>query len=154
MDASDRFALRLLPHLPDPLLRVGVKPLAAHSRKLAESASALCLVVAASSLHRVDLAVGQAVQAAWLALTGEGLAAQPMMSLTVLENVLESGSGEMLASLGRGRLLRLHARLRSAVPEIGSGRLAFLLRVGFAPPPTGRVGRRPVHTATVESPLP
>jgi len=153
LKAADRVALRLLPRLPLPLRRLGLKPLAAHSEKLVESSGALCLFVAGSSRDETDLAVGQALQAAWLALTAEGLAAQPMMSLVILDNVLDHGPAEMVASFGKTKLQDLRAQLLGLAPEIGSGRPAFLLRVGFAPPPTGRVGRRPVRSVTVEGPL-
>jgi hypothetical protein len=153
LSATDRIGLRLLPRLPSPLRRLGLKPLAAHSKRLVESASALCLFVATSSRAETDLAVGQAVQSAWLALTASGLAAQPMMSLVILDGVLEQGSPETVASFGKTELEDLRAELLGRAPEIGSGRPAFFLRVGFAPPPTGRVGRRPLRAVTVQTPL-
>jgi hypothetical protein len=153
LKSIDRFGLRLLPRLPLPLRRLGLKPLAAHSQMLVESAGGLCLFVAASAREEIDLAVGQAVQSAWLALTDENLSAQPMMSLVILDNVLDHGSAETVASLGKAKLEDLRAELLGLAPEIGSGRPAFLLRVGFGPPPTGRVGRLPLRSVTFESPM-
>jgi len=153
LSAKDRFGLRLLPHLPLPLRRLGLKPLASHSKKLVESSAALCLFVASSSRAETDVAVGQTVQAAWLALTIAGLSAQPMMSLVILDTVLDNGSPETVASFGKAKLEDLRAELLGLAPEIGSGRPAFLLRAGFAAPPSGRVGRRPLRSVTEEAPL-
>jgi hypothetical protein len=88
------------------------------------------------------------MQRAWLALTEEGLAAQPMMSLLVLENALEHGPPVLVAALGRDRVSALGEQLRSLVPEIGPGRPAFLLRFGYAPAPGGRTGRLPLDAVT------
>jgi hypothetical protein len=68
-----------------------------------------------------------------------------MMSLLVLENVLELGSPSLVAALGRERVAALGAEFRALVPEIGPARPAFLMRFGFARAPSGRTGRRPVH---------
>jgi hypothetical protein len=74
------------------------------------------------------------------------MAAQPMMSLPVLDNVLEQGSPALVATLGRDRLGALLERFRTLVAaELGGGRPAFLMRFGFAPPPSGRTGRRPLQ---------
>jgi hypothetical protein len=37
------------------------------------------------------------------------------------------------------------------VPEIGDRRPAFLMRFGFAPAPSGRTGRLPLHAVTAYS---
>jgi nitroreductase len=146
LSPGDRRALKLMPSLPNWLLRLAgaARLFAATARRLVESASGLCLVVAQDSAPRTDLTVGRAVQRAWLTLTAEGLAAQPMTSLAVLDNVLEHGSAELIACLGRDRLTNLLGELRKLAPEIGGGRPAFLLRFGFAPPPSGRTGRLPL----------
>ena len=93
---------------------------------------------------QTDLLVGRAMQRAWLTLTAEGLAVQPMMSLLVLENVYEHGRTTLVESLGRGTLAALRDEFRALVPEIGGWRPAFLMRFGFAPPPSGRTGRLPL----------
>jgi hypothetical protein len=145
LTAGDRIALRIMRRLPNGLLRLGGigRVFAAKARQLVESASGLCLLVAPDSAAQTDLHVGQTMQGAWLALTALGLAAQPMMSLPVLDNALEHGTPELIARLGRDRLTALATELRRLVPEIGAGRSAFLLRFGFAPPPSGRTGRLP-----------
>lgn len=144
---ADRVALRMMPRLPDWLLRIGGigRVFAAKARQLVNSASGLCLIVAMDAAAATDVLVGRCMQRAWLALTAEGLAAQPMMTLPVLENVLDNGSPDRIAALGRERLLQLRQELRTLTPEIGDGRPAFLLRFGFAPPPSGRTGRLPLE---------
>jgi hypothetical protein len=106
-------------------------------------ASGLCLVTAADNRPATDVHVGVAVQRAWLALTESGLAAQPMMSLPVLENVLEHGNEPLKAQFDRAHVERLSSRLAELVPESAGRRLAFILRFGFAAPPSGRTGRLP-----------
>jgi nitroreductase len=153
LSAADRVALRVMRRSPDWLLKLGGagRVFYAKARQLVESASGLCLVVAPDGTEGADVLVGRAMQRAWLALTGEGLAAQPMMSLLVLENVLDHGGEPLVASLGRDRLRALSAELRRLAPEVGEGRPAFLLRFGFAPPPSGRAERLPLE-AVVSAP--
>lgn len=141
---TDRQALRLMPRLPNWMLKFsgGLTVFAKKARQLIESSSGLCMVVAPDSAPATDLLVGRVMQKAWVALTDLGLAAQPMMSLPVLENVIEHGSPAIVASVGREQVEGLVAEFRSLVPELGGGRLAWLMRFGYAPPPSGRTGRR------------
>jgi nitroreductase len=147
LSAADRLLLQLLPRLPHGLLlALGTfRVMGARSKALVAGSSALCLVVAPDAEPRTDLDVGRATERAWLALTAHGLSAQPMMSLLVLENALDHG---VLAGMPREAAVAVRGRLRALAPEIGQGRPAFLMRVGFAPPPRGRVGRRPVRDVT------
>jgi hypothetical protein len=147
LSAFDRWALRAMRRAPDRWLRlVGVpRVFAAKARRLVASASGLCLVVARDDAVETDLLVGRAMQRAWLTLNAEGLAVQPMMSLLVLENVTEHGDAALVESLGRGTLADLRDDFRTQVPEIGGWRPAFLMRFGFAPAPSGRTGRLPLH---------
>jgi hypothetical protein len=140
---SQRMALKLMRRMPQWLFRLGGagKVFASQARQLVAGSSGLCLVVAPDDAEGTDLTVGRAMQRAWLALTDQGLAVQPMSSLPVLENALRNGTPELIAALNRGRVEALLAELRQRVPELGGGRLAFLLRFGYAPPPTGRTGR-------------
>jgi nitroreductase len=147
LSAVDRFALRVMKRTPDRLLKIGgaARVFEAKARGLVASASGLCLVVGPDSSEPTDVDVGRVMQRAWLALTARGMAAQPMMSLLVLENVLEHGSPTLVGALGRDRLTALFTDFRSLLPEIGGDRPAFLMRFGFAPAPSGRTGRRPVQ---------
>jgi nitroreductase len=147
LTASDRLALRVMRRMPDSLLRIGGagRVFAAKARQLVASASGLCLIVAPDRAEATDVSVGRVTESAWLALTEQGMAAQPMMSLLVLDNVLEHGSPALVAILARVRLGALLERFRTLVAaEVGGGRPAFLMRFGFAPPPSGRTGRRPL----------
>ena len=144
---ADRLALRLMTRAPDWLLQVAgaARVFAAKARRLVESASGLCLIVAPDNAPATDIAVGRVMQRAWLALTALGLAAQPMMSLPVLENALEHGDPGLIAALGRDRVTALSTAFRAGAPEIAGGRAAFLLRFGFALAPSGRTGRLPLE---------
>ncbi len=149
----ERLGLHMMRRLPGWLLRfMGCfRLMGAKARKLTESASGLCLTIAQDKSESTDLLVGRAVQRAWLALTAEKLAAQPMSSLLVLENLLDNGSAELLASLGPERVRALVDEFRNLAPEIGAGRPAFLMRFGSAPPPSGRTGRLPVRRCLANS---
>jgi hypothetical protein len=140
---------------PDWIFKLSGAPLlASGTRVLVESSSGLCVVAMPDvrSTPQVDLLVGRAMQRAWLALHAEGLAVQPMMSLLMLENIVVEGSPDLIASLGGGKLMALLNEFRVLAPEIGSGRPAFLMRFGFAPPPSGRTGRRPLSAVIGEDP--
>lgn len=149
--AGQRAAMRLMRHMPDWLLKVGggLSAFSALARKLVISASGLCAVAAPDDAAQTDVLVGRAMQRAWLALTSRGLASQPMMSLMVLDNALQYGTPALVENLGRGRLEKFRDRIRSLHPELGRSRLAFLFRIGFALPPSGRTGRLPL-AANVE----
>jgi nitroreductase len=153
LSAAARWALRVMTRAPDRLLKLGgvSRVFATKARRLVASSSGLCLIVAPDDGEVTDLLVGRAMQRAWLTLTAEGLAVQPMMSLLVLENVWEHGDPALLASLGRGKLAALRDEFRASVPEIGDRRPAFLMRFGFAPAPSGRTGRLPLHAVTAYS---
>jgi nitroreductase len=152
LSAKDRKGLKLMPWMPSWLLRLagGLRLFAETARRLITSASGLCLVVAPDRVVATDLTVGRAMQRAWLALTAEGLAVQPMMSLPVLDNALEHGTPELVASLGREKVEGLLAELRRLAPEVGDGRLAYLMRFGYAPAPSGRTGRLPLPAVVKE----
>ncbi len=142
----DALALRLMAHLPNRLLQwvhVG-HACAKQTRKLLQTASGLCLGIATDQRPQTDFAVGRAMQRAWLALTEHQMAVQPMMSLAVLENALRHGSPPEIKSWGEDRIRSLSQAWQRAVPEIGQGRTAFLLRFGMAAPPSGRTGRLPL----------
>jgi nitroreductase len=151
LSVLDRWAIRAIRRAPNRWFKLfGVSAIfAAKARKLVVSSSGLCLITAPDDREDTDLVVGQAMQQAWLAMSREGLAVQPMMSLLVLENLSENGDATMLQGLGRASLTTLRNQLRELVPEIKTSRPAFLMRFGFAPPPSGRTGRLPLNAVTV-----
>lgn len=149
MSGLDRTLLRLLPPLPPLLLKAAGTYRFAASRtgRLVRSAAGLCLGVATSDGSATDLVAGRAMQRAWLALTAAGLACQPLMALVGFQNALEP---EVEDEPGiRRRLPALGSELRAAAPEIGAGHACFLMRFGYAPPPSGRSGRRPLADVMV-----
>jgi len=151
---AQRLALRMIPKAPNWLFHFGgtLRGYEAHVRRLVESASGLCLVIAPDRSEASDLAVGRAMERAWLALTTQGLAVQPMMSLPILQNILEQGDTCAISWRARARTAALSRQLKTLLPEIGSGRAAFLMRFGYAAAPSGRSGRRDVReVATVVS---
>ena len=146
----ERTGLRVMRQAPEFLLSLGgaFRMLAAKSRELVSSASGVCIVIAPDETEATDVAVGRSMQRAWLALTAQGIAAQPMMSLPVLENALVHGAPSLRSRLGEQRVRTMAEEFRAIIPQIGRGRVAFLLRFGYAPPPSGRTGRRPLAELT------
>ena len=144
-------SLRIMTRMPDGLLKLGgvSRIFADKARHLVRSSSGLCLVVAQDGDEPTDLLVGRALQRAWLALTEARLAAQPMMSLLVLENVADRGDRDLREALGPDKLEALRAEFRSLAPEIEGRRPAWLMRFGHAPPPSGRTGRLPIASVVL-----
>lgn len=155
LSGAERFALRMVERVPSVLLKASgaISSFARRARALVESASGLCVIATEVGSPETDVVVGRAMERAWLGLTARGLAVQPMMSVAVLENVLEQGSAEVVASLGRGQTAGVIDEFRALVPEVGKGRVAAVLRFGYAPPPSGRTGRLPVQAVAVEGAL-
>jgi nitroreductase len=150
--AAELIAIRTMFRGPNWLFKLSGAPhlLGLRACKLVKSASGLCMVVApeAPPTPYMDLLVGRAMQRAWLSLHASGLAVQPMMSLVVLESLLNQGDPELMGSHGDEISRALCTEFRALIPEVGNGRPAFLMRFGFAPPPSGRTGRRPLSAVT------
>ncbi|MGE3805643.1 MAG: hypothetical protein AB7K24_13285 [Gemmataceae bacterium] len=145
----EQVVFKTLRRLPHGLVRGlgAIRKLARQSRRLVASASGLCLIVAPDEHSATDVQVGRALQRAWLALTAQGLAAQPMMSALVLENLARQGQSPS-AGVCIAAIAKLEQDLRTQLPELGGGRLAFVLRFGHAAAPSGRTGRLPWQTRT------
>lgn len=144
---ADRVALRLLRSLPPWAVRAAGIPRALRKKamELVGSSSGVCVIVAEDRTNSTDFLVGRAMQQAWLALTELGFAAQPMMSLPVLDNVREHGR----SGLVDGSQVEVFLQdLRTALPDIGQGRPAALLRFGYGSPPSGRTGRRSLDSVS------
>ncbi|MCW8132132.1 MAG: hypothetical protein KIS92_17430 [Planctomycetota bacterium] len=143
-------ASRLIAGLPDWLLRTSgmLKAISAHAKQQIHSSSALCVVLAKDYEDATDVCVGKALQRAWLALTEEGLSAQPMMAFAVVENMLVSGDEALLRKLGVESVEAILDRWTGLLPQAASLRPAFVLRVGYAPAPLARSGRQPAPALT------
>ena len=136
--------MRAIGACPDMVFRAagGAAMFAAHARKLIRSASGLCLIAADSVADHADLRAGQALQRAWLTLTELGLAAQPMMSLLVLDNALRRGDHALAMRLAQRGAPVVVSDFHEAVRLLGlDGQPRFLLRFGYAAAPSGRMGR-------------
>ncbi len=113
----------------------------AQARRLVESASGVCVVVTRGSEPSTDVVVGRCMQRAWLALTRRGLVAQPLTAIPALEAMLETG-GEMKQ---RERAAAIVLACHAAFPSVEKdARIAIIMRIGRAPPPTAIAGRLPL----------
>jgi nitroreductase len=131
---------------PERLAAMGAfKKMGARARRLVESASGVCVLVAPSASDAHDVAVGRSMYRAWLALTRRGLAAQPMTSVSALEAATEVAGA---ASFGEeaARVTAAISAFHGAFPSVERGaRIAIVMRYGWAPAPTSRVRRLPVE---------
>jgi len=122
--------------------------MSAHVKKLVRSSSGLCIVLAPGFLPADDWRVGQVMQRAWVALTEQGLTAQPMMTVPVLENMQVECAASNPALPDQQKVAKLLAEWPKICPEAANERVAFVLRVGYAPEPTSRTGRRSADIKT------
>jgi hypothetical protein len=149
VSAMDQRFLKLMPYVPDALLRAmgGRRLFASVAKKLAASASGICLIGADDDSFASRVAVGRLWQRAWLALTDQGLAAQPMMSLCVLRNIQKHGTAELLEKIGRNQVEVLLQELERFCDQWQCSTADALMRFGFSAAPTTRAGRlAPEHS--------
>ena len=142
LSAAERITLDSLRRTPqDRLVAMGAfAKMGGRERRLIESASGVCVISAKGTDPNSDVEVGRAMQRAWLALTRRGLVAQPMNTLPSLEAVMELDPPLPLTSPDRATALL--SSFRATFPSVEKGsRVAFLLRFGWAPPPSSRVRR-------------
>ncbi|MCU0290408.1 MAG: nitroreductase family protein [Thermoanaerobaculaceae bacterium] len=143
--AHQRLALRAMRFTPDLLFALsgGARMLGAYTRKLVRSSAGLALVVPTRDPWSDTLGIGRAAQRVWLELSRHGLATQPMMSLPGLRFALAFGAPDLVRSLTRLGAPQALRELERMLASAGlPGMPAFMLRFGYAPPPTARVGRR------------
>ncbi|MFL5245603.1 MAG: hypothetical protein ACJ8FY_26200 [Gemmataceae bacterium] len=143
LSLGERFGIGLLGVMPDSVMRFGgiLRSFSKKARNLVLSASGICLIVIEQN---ADLAVGRAMERAWLSLTEHGLSVQPMMSLPVLENWIEQDLPSMKGTFIDDEIQRLKTRFLQAVGDLEQKKIAYLMRIGYALPPSGRTGRRSV----------
>lgn len=146
LTAGDRVTLDALRHTPAERLAAtgAAQKMGARARRLVESASGVCILTRPEGVRPIlDVAVGRAMQRAWLALTRKGLVAQPMSVMQALENVL---GVEGSAMPERERVEAVLSGFRAAFPSVEKGAsIAMLMRYGWAPPPTTLVRRLPLE---------
>ncbi len=143
LKASERFMLPLLSKMPATLVRIlgAASIFADRAKQVVKQSSGLCLTVAPDRSPATDIRVGRAMQRSWLAINAHDLAAQPMMTVMLLDNLLEFGELDLIAAIGRSKMESVLDDFRAAIPEMGDGRPAFLCRFGHAPAPTSRTAR-------------
>ncbi len=157
LSAPQRMGLRLMRRIPDRLLKLSgaIRLTAAATRGLVGSASGLCVITTGDNGPATDVIVGRAMQRAWLALTAKHMAVQPMMSTAILESVLYHHASIKQPTLNLKANAYLIDEFHSVVPGTERRHLAFVMRFGFAPPPTGRTGRlQPSASTTTGAILP
>lgn len=140
VSAFERLGLRMMPYFPDMLLRNTVGPSmfygAAH--KLATSASGFCIITSNEASPNREYNAGRLFQRAWVALTAHQLAAQPMMSLLVLQNMLNNLNASEIPTIQQEKSFALLSSFRELV---NSATPVAMLRFGPADLPSVRTGR-------------
>jgi nitroreductase len=150
LSAAERAALVGFRKAFDPrVASADLKRIGARARRLVESASGVCIITTTGTDPMADVDAGRSMQRAWMALTQRGLAAQPMTAMMALGARAERG-GEQLDP----RIPPLLASFRRTFPNVSpSSRVVFLMRFGWAPAPSCRVGRLPLEQSlTATSP--
>jgi hypothetical protein len=122
-----------------------------HVKRLVGSSSGLCLITVDEASPRNDWEVGRAVQKAWLSLTEQGLSAQPMMSLPVLEQISRHSVIDTHGLPDAGDIANLVKRWPEVLPGLRNKQVLFVLRVGYADQPTARTGRRRIQLIRTQS---
>ncbi len=150
----DRFSLRMMKLLspPDTLLQLlGARSVFFRvASKLASSASGFCLIASLKSDKQNDIDVGRAWQDVWLRLTQERLAAQPMMSLLVIQNMFDNGKRDLFNRRDQAVSADLLEQFNAFCSKITHGRPAALMRFGSAAEPSGRVGRLSLEKLAID----
>ncbi|MBX3437163.1 MAG: hypothetical protein KF861_06715 [Planctomycetaceae bacterium] len=136
-------AFRMASRMPHWLFRAAgvARTIGAKSAQLVKSSSGVCVITTTNDTPAAHVSVGRALSRAWLALTDAGLAAQPMMSPLVLANALRHASTSAFSASERQQSATLVDLLERALQLNDGDRPAFLLRFGYATPPSGRTGR-------------
>ena len=88
---------------------------------------------------------GRAMQRMWLATTAEGLAIQPLGSLSVFVAHVEQLHAQKLSRRHEERITDLIRRCNELIPAIKGRTTLAWFRVGYASPPKYRSLRRPVE---------
>lgn len=145
LNKLERGLLRVARRMPDPLLQLGGirGTFRSTATKLACSASGFCIIAAKRISADTDYAIGRAFENAWLQATVEGLAAQPMMSVFVLKNILAHANElpDEVNKIGRQAAEKVIQAFDDMLGLPGQIHSGAMLRIGHAPPPTTRVGR-------------
>lgn len=154
LPAFEQRFLKAMRHMPDGILRpLGVRKIfAGAAKKLIRSSSGICLISSPDNSFATRIPVGRVWERAWLALTAEKLAAQPMMSICVLKNIHDHGEAKLVGMIGRSAVTTLLKDFSESCNRMGIPEFSVLMRFGFSPMATARTGRLPPQRS--ESPFP
>ncbi len=157
ISAMDRLSLRAMYNFspPDRLMQMfGARQIFSRvAGRLAGSAAAFCLITQSVQDSWHDLQVGRAWQRIWLQCAVESLATQPMMSLLVLQNMLEQGMADVFASSDRQTARDLVEEFHLWITKhlgVKGKQPAALMRIGQAAAPSTSVKRLPAEKLTSE----
>lgn len=88
---------------------------------------------------------GEAMEAIWLTAARLGLAFQPLAGILMLMSRVRFSGGAGLSPAHQRLTVRMMANLGRLFPGFDGGLPVIFFRVGHAPPPTARSGRRPLE---------
>jgi molybdopterin/thiamine biosynthesis adenylyltransferase len=109
--------------------------------ELIDTSAAICAVTVNGRSDADFVRGGQALQRVWLTATSLGIAAQPVAPAWVYARN-EPDLGGIFAAEFVPSIQRWDEEMADLL-ELGTRSLALVLRLGYAPPPTARSGRRP-----------
>lgn len=143
---AQRIALRFVSRVPDRVLKAsGFRAICARAaRHLVSRSSGLCVITEPLGTPASEIQAGRVLERAWLAMTEQAMAVQPMMSPAILENLVRRGGCDGVDSLDYNAASNLVKEFKSVLALREQDRLAFIMRFGFAGPPSARTGRRPL----------
>jgi hypothetical protein len=138
LSTIDQALLPVIRHTPAWLIRSRLfrRPFSDKARRLALSSSGLAIVDANRQSPAGDVAVGRMMERVWLALSGLGLSAQPMMSISVLNH-----AGQFKEVGSNSEILLRTGWFQSDLPSA-------VLRFGHTVSAAIRTGRRSSLLAT------
>lgn len=119
------------------------------TRKAIDAASAAGLLVVSGTDPDAFVRAGRGLHRLWLQAAEEGLALQPMTSITYLFHRLIHAGGEGLSASEVSELRALRARYLQLFPVPDGHAEPMLFRLGRADPPTARSLRRTVDEVLV-----
>ncbi|RIK80369.1 MAG: hypothetical protein DCC68_11090 [Planctomycetota bacterium] len=150
LNPLDHLGLKLLRYLPDWVVRHGgvLKSFRNRARALVESAAGLCVLTAEEDSTPVDIALGRQLQRRWLDVTECGLAAQPMMSVPVLDGWTTANGNPQTDRALQSVVEKLEGGTREVVGIEIRQRIAAIVRFGHPGEPHSRTGRRNAATCS------
>lgn len=120
---------------------VGISRLvAADNARLYASGPAVAAFATHSNTPEALVCLGMQIQHFWLTAASLGISAQPISGVSLLYERLRAGDSTRLEAHHQRMIRDAHRRIASAL-ELRDEHLLFMLRLGFAPPPSARTRR-------------